>query len=265
MNNKTKKYLKLFTSFALVAAIAVGVTLAALSTITETKTNKFTSSKGITGELTETEWKHDKDGWTDYLPGESTGKNPVITIESKDEAGLNVAIAMKVVCLDNNGNEISLEDFQTKYGKVSYNGVDGINPAWTVDSNNPFMYYYNNTVAATKDGASTSPLFDTVTVLTGIQRVYGETTSTETIRVYTVDEDGNKKLKEEKIGQVLVNSTDKVYTVDAEGKEVEVTGDATLPSFEIKVTGYATQAENQNTTGDLSVADQTALKTLAGY
>lgn len=276
MSNKTKKYLKLFTSFALVAAIAVGVTLAALSTITETKTNKFTSSKGITGEITESEWKYEEEGWTDYLPGESTNKNPVITIKSKDSAGLNVGIAMKVVCQDNNGKDISLADFQTMYGTVAYKTtndkgevvyVDGINPAWTVDPNNEFIYYYNDTVAATEAGVSTTALFDRVTVLAGIQKVYGTTTSTETIRVYEVDENGVRAEtpKTETTGQVLVNSTEKVYTVDADGNETEVTGNATLPSFEIKVTGYATQAENQNALGALTAKDKLALKALAGF
>lgn len=258
MSNKTKKYLKLFTSFALVAAIAVGVTLAALSTITETKTNKFTSSNGITGTIEEEDWdkKYGKDGWTDYLPGESAAKTPIITIESKD-SDVDVAVAMKVVCLDNNGNKISVsqfEDPENGYGELLYNNVKGLNLAkWEkgeeVDGikgvDGYTMYYYRDTLTSTKTGVETEPLFTGVKINSGIKRVYNIETTTEskTVKVYKTNPDGSKgELIKEVTDEpsVTVNSTDKVFTV-VNGVETEVTGNVTLPKFEIKVTGYATQ------------------------
>lgn len=258
MSNKTKKYLKLFTSFALVAAIAVGVTLAALSTITETKTNKFTSSNGITGTIEEEDWdkEYGKDGWTDYLPGESTAKTPIITIESKD-SDVDVAVAMKVVCLDNDGNKISVsqfEDSENGYGELLYNGVKGLNLAkWekgeevdgTTGVDGYTMYYYKDTLTSTKTGVETEPLFTEIKINSGIKRVYNIETTTEskTVKVYKTNPDGSKGelIKEvEDEPSVTVNSTDKVFTV-VNGVETEVTGNVTLPKFEIKVTGYATQ------------------------
>ena len=65
-------------SVALVGTIAVGGTLAYLSSITETKKNVFTSSKSIHGKLTETEWN--EESASSYYPGKVIAKNPQIVM-----------------------------------------------------------------------------------------------------------------------------------------------------------------------------------------
>ena len=52
--NKMKKITATAAAMVLSAGIAVGGTLAYLNSVTETKTNTFTSSKNITTTLTET-------------------------------------------------------------------------------------------------------------------------------------------------------------------------------------------------------------------
>lgn len=50
------------------AGLAAGGTLAYLNSVTETKTNTFTSGKNITTTLTETDWT--EDSGKNYIPGE---------------------------------------------------------------------------------------------------------------------------------------------------------------------------------------------------
>ena len=54
--NKMKKITATAAAMAISAGLAVGGTLAYLNSVTETKTNTFTSGKNITTTLTETEW-----------------------------------------------------------------------------------------------------------------------------------------------------------------------------------------------------------------
>ena len=57
--NKMKKITATAAAMAISAGLAVGGTLAYLNSVTETKTNTFTSGKNITTTLTETEWTTD--------------------------------------------------------------------------------------------------------------------------------------------------------------------------------------------------------------
>lgn len=242
---KSKKVLKLLTSFALVAAIAVGFTLAYLSSVTDTKENKFTSDSNITGELTEEDtWK---DGWKDYKPGESKAKTPTISLEKGSEAA---RVGMKVAFYNTTGSteanpvkdEISANDFFTKFGTLSFNngglnlGAAGTDTWSAVDVNgNALFYVYNNILT---DAKATEPLFDKVTINTGIYTYYDITSTEKT--VWTTDVNGNKV--EVKDNYVLVEEDTKFYLKEADGSFTEVTGNTKLPSFQIDVTGYATQA-----------------------
>lgn len=261
MANKKKMAMTL-GAMALTAVIAIGGTLAYLSTITNTKDNKFTSSGNITGKLEEPDWDFDNGIWDEYLPGDKHGKNPFIDLTNTN---VWAAVGMKVACIDADGKEISFADFQTKYAKVyhdlngastlGYNTVD-----WTESAQDGF-FYYNTTI---KNG-TTATLFDDVEILSGIKRVYYNNTASETIKVYKTDENGNKvgePIEIKKGETITVNSGEKVFVVDATG-ETEVSGDVTLPSFTISVTGYAVQAESQTAAGAPSAADIANLTTLA--
>lgn len=243
---KAKSKIKMFAIIALVALVAVGSTLAYLSSVTDTKENKFTSGKGITGTIEEEKWTHGEDGWKDYTPGESTGKDPLISITDEGE---DAYVGMKVECIGADGTVIPFDQFEKDYATVSYDNAAGINTTnWEkLDGYNEDFYIYkgsspnfNNILAK---GQKTEPLFDKVTINLGIVRTYGKTTDEQTIVTYDVDEDGNKLEGTEKTqtGQVIVSETTKIFIKNADGSFTEVTNDATLPTFNINVTGYAIQ------------------------
>lgn len=239
-----KKVSAALAACVLTAAVTVGGTMAYLSAVTDTKENKFTSSKGLTGEITETEWKYTDSAWSDYMPGDSTGKNPVISIDDK---GVDAYVGMKVSCVDGEGKEISFENFQKDYATVSYNGETGTNAKWVKGDND--FYVYSEVVPANK---ATEPLFDQVTINIGIVRAYTVTTGVETVTTYKTDENGNKipSTKFVKEGDVVVFDEDTtVSLVGADGKVIKtILGqDASLPTFQINVTGYAIQKSgNEN-------------------
>lgn len=259
-----KRLLATVGAIALTAALTVAGTLAYLSFVTDSKENKFSSNGKITGELTETEWKYDENGWTDYTPGKSTFKNPAVVISDKS---VEAYIAMKVECVDANGKTISLNDFMKDYASVSHketnDGVEsmvaGINKNFTKYGDTD-LYVFNKSVVP---GTSSETLFDQVTINMGIVKVYGEESSQETIYVYETDENGNKVGKpiSTTTGPTIVKSTQKVYILDKDGKEVEVTNDTTLPSFDIKVTGYAVQKDGLETTYTTELAKLAGLYT----
>lgn len=235
--NRTKRIGATIAACALTAIVTVGGTMAYLSAVTGTKENKFTSSKGLTGELTETEWEYDERSWDDYIPGDSTGKNPVIVIDDK---GVDAYVAMKVECIDGEGEKVSFTDFQNDYATVSYLGNDGTNSKWIQYGDNDF-YVYNAVVPANSD---TEPLFDRITINTGIVRAYTAGSSQETIYTYQLDEEGNKiesSVVVEAGASIVFPETEKIYVKDEKGILVEVSEKMSLPTFQVNVTGYAIQ------------------------
>lgn len=77
---KSKKITLTAAAMVLSAGLAAGGTLAYLNSVTETKTNTFTSGKNITTTLIETDWT--EDSGKNYIPGDVIRKNPVMTNES---------------------------------------------------------------------------------------------------------------------------------------------------------------------------------------
>ena len=221
--NKMKKITATAAAMVLSAGIAVGGTLAYLNSVTETKTNTFTSSRNITTTLTETEWT--SDSGKNYLPGDVIKKNPVMNNESDQP----VYMAVKVDYLDDKGNLMSAEEFK-KYASIT----DYDNDNWkmaTVNSDGSEVWIYMTAVEA---GESTEALFNNVEVYTGITEEWSELTKKTTI--YKCDEDGNK------IGIVDVTTEQYDPTVVYKDAEDNIVDAGTLPTFNIKVTGFAVQA-----------------------
>lgn len=221
--NKMKKITATAAAMVLSAGIAVGGTLAYLNSVTETKTNTFTSSKNITTTLTETEWL--ENSGKDYTPGDVIKKNPVMINES-DQA---VYMAIKVDYADADGNLMSAETFK-KYAAVT--DYDKTN--WEMVSSNKDgseIWVYKKAVDA---NSSTEALFNNVEVYTGITEEWSELTKKTTI--YKCDEDGNK------IGIVDVTTEQYDPTVVYRDAEDNIVDAGTLPTFNIKVTGFAVQA-----------------------
>lgn len=217
-----KKITLTAAAMVLSAGLAVGGTLAYLNAVTETKTNTFTSSRNITTTLTETEWT--SDSGKNYLPGDVIKKNPVMNNESDQP----VYMAVKVDYLDDKGNLMSAEEFK-KYASIT----DYDNDNWkmaTVNSDGSEVWIYMTAVEA---GESTEALFNNVTVNAGITEEWSSAAKTTTI--YKCDADGNKL----SIIDTTKEQYDPVIYKDADGNIVSA---GTLPTFNIKVTGFAVQA-----------------------
>lgn len=246
-----KKYLKVLTSIGLVLAIAVGFTFAYLTADTGEKVNSFTGANNITGETTETEWKHDENGWEDFLPGDATYKNPTVKINGDQDAwvGLKLTIVDKTTGSD---VEMSLADFIAKYGTfyTSENGeyansidvaslAKGMNLGtednkWT--DNGSQFYVYNSVVAA---GTSAKPLFDAVQINTGVYKYYTTSSAKETVYKYELDADGNKIESTKTLVTENTFISESEVLVDDKGN---VINDLKLPTFDIVLHGYAVQA-----------------------
>lgn len=201
-----KKYLKLITGFALVAAISVGATLAYLQADLGTKNNNFSSDKKISGKLEEPLWVPgtgdiSKDGTWNYLPNQEHGKDPKIGLT---EGSAKAYVAMKVDFIDEDGNLMDQTEFEKTYAKVYYGGkndipkTQGINPEW---------------IDVTTEELGNSKLFVFNEVLDFYMRDGLESTSATLFDLVKVNPD-------------IAND--------------EKTG---LPSFRIDVSGYAVQAE----------------------
>ncbi len=218
-----KKITLTAAAMVLSAGLAVGGTLAYLNAVTETKTNTFTSSRNITTTLTETEWT--SDSGKNYLPGDVIKKNPVMNNESDQP----VYMAVKVDYLDDKGNLMSAEEFK-KYASIT----DYDNDNWkmaTVNSDGSEVWIYMPAVEA---GESTEALFNNVTVNAGITEEWSSAAKTTTI--YKCDADGNKLS--------IIDTTKEQYdpTVVYKDADGNIVSAGTLPTFNIKVTGFAVQA-----------------------
>lgn len=245
MANK-KRIATTIGAMALTAVLAVGGTLAYLSSVTETKTNTFSSGKDISTELTETEWN--ENSGKDYTPGKVIKKNPQLTNESTENTDIWVAVKLDYVGSD--GKLMKYDDFK-KYAQV-YTGtddkLDAYNANWIKKATNADgseIWMYKTTLAK---GTSTEAIFDGVVVNAGITEEW--TQEAKTTNTYKIV-DGEK---------VLVNTETETYDpvvvyYDESGNKVDA---GTLPTFEIKVTGFAVQAD-----GLSSDAAYTELKGLA--
>lgn len=252
MNAKGK--IKMFAIIGLVALIAVGSTLAYLSSVTETKTNVFTSDKNITANITETKW----DGGSDYTPGEAKNKNPQIVNESKDTP-MHTGVKIEFIKNETQPNgevvstPISYNDFKANYGSLvgtKDNDKDGFNDAWTLktgtnDTKGVFVEY-NEPLAA---GATTDPaVFDQVLISIGITKSYNTKYTTNT--VYEAKKNADGTYEKDKNGNYVADTSKPISSTTSEPEtSVVYTNEKgekiddlyVLPSFDIKVTGYAVQ------------------------
>lgn len=266
MANK-KRIATTLGAMALTAVIAVGGTLAYLSSITETKKNMFTGSENITTELTEEKWEKGKE----YTPGESLFKNPVIHNLGSGSSAVSMYTGVKVQFFDNDDQKISYNTFIQKYGTIRYltNGslddpnfevdtaiyADGFNPAWTpvagtLDSTEGVFLNYTKEGGIVAPGTATEAVFDQVVVNVGITKVWNKTY--ETTKAYEVKKDENGNFVKDENGNYVpdlnkeISSTttqsESARYVDASGNLV--TDAFKLPKFQIDVTGYAVQSTN---------------------
>lgn len=245
---------RLFTTLGamvLTGAIAVTGTWAFLNKVTETKTNTFTSSKNISTELTETEFNEETAN--NYVPGQLIAKNPVMTNDANENDGLPIYVGVKLEYIDNDGNHVTKDEFVKNYARILNNGYEGFNEKWvkmgTYTDGSDFYVY--NTVL--NPGEASDAIFTHTEVLVGINEVFNTKYSKETVYQVTIDENG-KEIKTPVSEMENVDTTKNFYIKDADGNLVKVSDAYKLPKFEIKVTGYAVQG-NEDVSADEAITE----------
>ena len=214
-----------------------------MNKVTETKTNTFTSSKDISTELVEENF--DEEIAENYIPGQVIAKDPVMKNDAEKNEGLPIYVGVKLEYIDNNGKHISREEFIENYAEIMNNGEEGFNNLWkefgTYNDGSEF-YVFKNVV---QPGASSDPIFTDIKVITGIKEVIKTEYSSKTLYRIDKDENGNDK-EPEIIDKTDSTNSSRVLYEKIGDKYVPIEGDAyTLPKFEIKVTGYAVQGNDE--------------------
>jgi len=219
-----KKSLKILVALVAVAVISIGVTFAYLNSVTETKTNTFSSDKELKVELREEAW----DGYafgSATIPDGSTA-NPAITGEAAAALGINLAKAYVP------GQGIPKDPTVKNTGDAT-NGVDEYIAI-------KVQYYIGTTQVSYTD------FKDTLLTTTGI--------------VFDGDWGTLSGASTNTLDQVYIYGTEAAPTALSQGTETsslftEVplgmqigTDDGVLPTFDIQVTAYAVQATGDTTT-----------------
>ena len=178
--------------------LTVCVTLALMSKITETATNTFTSDRSISIALREDKWDGftfedtyekepgsvAKDGLTEdqinelgitkatnYYPGDVIPKNPTLKNTSKEDE----YVAIKVTYVNNDGEAISKDLFETTYGEINNLSSDFKRIEISGEDGYKYdLYIYRKLLKADSEQLSLTPaLFDKVVVNQDIKTVNG--------------------------------------------------------------------------------------------
>lgn len=141
MIKENKKRLRFLIVLSLVVTLGIGVTLALLKDITETKKNTFSSNKKIALLLREPSWdgyefadksttngQSAKPGLTEeernklgvekaarYVPGENIPKNPQVKNNGDAHSGIPVYAAIKVQFMDETDTQVTYQQFMSRY------------------------------------------------------------------------------------------------------------------------------------------------------
>ena len=102
-------------------------------------------------------------------------------------------------------------------------------------------------------GEASDAIFTHTEVLVGINEVFNTKYSKETVYQVTIDENG-KEIKTPVSEMENVDTTKNFYIKDADGNLVKVSDAYKLPKFEIKVTGYAVQG-NEDVSADEAITE----------
>lgn len=222
-----KRIMKILTALSVVAVVTVGGTLAYLHTVTETKTNVFSSNKNISIQLRELKWdgydfedEQPGDGLTpkpgiteevkknlgviqasSYVPGQKIPKDPAVK-NNGDQDSVDCWVAMKVQYFNDDKQEVSYSDFASAYLQESGIAFDS---NWEEimkpdgDSSKYDIYYYKEVLK--KDGTPNvaEPLFSEVPLswelepvekMEGDQKIEKLPTFQIVVKAYAVQSDG---------------------------------------------------------------------------
>ena len=276
MTTKKKRTLTIALSAILVAAIAVGATLAYLATKTGEETNVFTFAKNIRAKLDEPNW--DPEDAKNLTPGCEINKDPMIT--NMSDNGLDIYTALQLTFMtgeDYAGGERSLDNEEAKkllgLLEISWN------ENWTLIDGEATdavqIYRYNSALVP---GEVSDPIFSTVKIKEDISKADMEWLAgivmTHTDECYDFDDcdcevthkhhikcKSNEEDKAEgdcDCTPATVHEAECKSITDATLKDSDChhTVEDTISGFQIKVQGSAVQAgvEDMDVFDDVDVA-----------
>ena len=240
---------------ALTGTLALGGTLAYLTSKTNTVENVFTGEdNNLGGRIDE---RFDEEKAEKYLPGDLIIKEP--KLENVDSS-VDAWVAVKVD-FSRDGEAVNYEEF-LKDAAIQFEGVDGFNTTdWAeqkIEGANYKFFVYKKVVAP---GQKTNPIFDHVQISKTLQAVFNtksqikEAWKEVTKADYEAAEKDGKAVKaigdgDETQYYVLtsvtkeqVESGETFYLIDENGNKT-TTDLKRLPSLKVDVSGYMVQAQN---------------------
>lgn len=226
---KKKSVVAVIAALALTAVLSVGGTLAYLSSVTETKTNTFSSSKDLKPHLEE---EFDSSNAENYTPGKEINKQPVLSNDAESSEAIYGALSLNYKDMD--GKTVDRNTFESDYATINH--FSGKYTLIAESADGKQLYMYNNQIAV---GAAADPIFTSVTVNAGIKEV--TTVNSKTVRVY--DGNGNQV----SASTAITDTSKTYYYKNADGTLTKITGSITassLPNFYIDVKGYAVQTSD---------------------
>ncbi len=162
----SKKKTMIGLSILLVAAIAIGATMAYLNAKTNTAENVFTFADNIRGKLLEPNWEPLT---TPLTPGAEVRKDPMI--QNTSDNGVDTYVALQLTFTDGDGNTLSDEDTVRLLNmlEISWNTADWALEDGTLtvasgavtDATATQVYVYQSVLAP---GAISNPVFSTVKI-----------------------------------------------------------------------------------------------------
>lgn len=248
MKKQTMK--KTILGLSLAAVLGLGGTFAYLTATTGEKVNNFTSDNNITGRTDEV---FEEQKASNYQPGDLIKKAPTVSIDQGSESAW---VGLKVEYIDSKGNALPYDKFSKLASVEDFNVGEGATQ-WTKSTNdhgNTEFYIYNTALTG---GTSATALFTQTKVNAGITTLSSEKTKT----VYTYDAAGKLVATEKSNVGEKTTVYDHDGNVLGEFKEYNAdTGALTtkLPSFTIKITGYAVQSKNVDKTAALTELEKLA-------
>lgn len=162
---KNKKLVITLLSILLVLIVAVGGTLAYLTTTTKEETNVFTGRDDIRARLTEPNWEEDEA--LKLVPGKTIKKDPMITNTGQSDE----YVALRLTFLYGDGTEMSDTDLLRLLNLVEIDwsskwilcdeamSVDGAGEITAVSQ--PLIFYYNEDLSS---GKISDPIFSSIRV-----------------------------------------------------------------------------------------------------
>ena len=241
---------------ALAGTLAIGGTLAYLTSRTSTVENVFTGEdKNLGGRIDE---KFDEKTASKYMPGDLIVKEPVLE-NLKDSVDAYVAVK---VDFSKDNTAVDYDTFKQD-ATVIYQGAEGFNTVnWkevpVKGADYKFFVYKDVVKADTK----TAPIFDHIQIDKQIKVEFNEKSKTTTVWKEVTKEDyenaaGNKQaLKssedenevikyyvQESVTKETFDPEENYYVIDKDGK-VTPSDSKKIPDLKVNVIGYMVQARN---------------------